>query len=294
MTTPWRVGARGDGVLPWCIPLPGASSVADLQRAVEARQNKLRQEDTESPKAAIGIQLKVDGELYAVDSDDLLLNLIPKDSKGAMFVAYRAGGVPITPSADAPDVVAKAGAASVGSPDLNHDERGAPITPATAPGGAGPPNLNQASGGAPIQPPPAAIASPKHLETALSWTSSATWSYDAEEAAAVVAAAAASFRPAQCLGSFPKAQALSAPAATTVPSSSPLEVRGVSPAPARTPSSTPPAPTAIKTEDGVQDSHDSGMQEPKPRRYPKRARVTAPDDAQPVGFRHEFDWQVEI
>ncbi|CAN0487787.1 unnamed protein product, partial [Ectocarpus sp. 8 AP-2014] len=170
-----------------------------------------------------------------------------------------------------------------------------PITPATAPGGAGPPNPNQASGGAPIQPSPAAIASPKHLETALSSTSSATWSSDAEEAAAAaaaVAAAAASFRPAQCLGSFPKPQALSAPAATTVPSSSPLEVPGVSPTPARTPSSTPPAPPAIKTEDGVQDVHDSGMQEPKPRRYPKRARVTAPDDAQPVGFRHEYDWQV--
>lgn len=28
-----------------------------------------------------GIQLKVDGELYAVDSDDLLLNLIPNGSK---------------------------------------------------------------------------------------------------------------------------------------------------------------------------------------------------------------------
>ncbi|CAN0485297.1 unnamed protein product, partial [Ectocarpus sp. 8 AP-2014] len=56
----------------------------------------------------------VDGELYAVDSDDLLLNLIPKDSKGAMFVAHRAGGVPITPSVDAPDVVAKAGAAATG------------------------------------------------------------------------------------------------------------------------------------------------------------------------------------
>ncbi|CAN0435824.1 unnamed protein product, partial [Ectocarpus sp. 12 AP-2014] len=119
MTTPWRVGARGDGVLPWCIPLPDASSVADLQRAVETRQNKLREEDTESPKAAIGIQLKVDGELYAVDSDDLLLNLIPKDSKGAMFVAYRAGGVPITPSADAPEVVANEGAAA-STPSPSH------------------------------------------------------------------------------------------------------------------------------------------------------------------------------
>ncbi|CAM9905022.1 unnamed protein product, partial [Ectocarpus sp. 4 AP-2014] len=303
MTTPWRVGASGDGVLPWCIPLPDASNVADLQRAVEARQNKLRQEDTENPTAAIGIQLKVDGELYAVDSDDLLLNLIPKDSKGAMFVAYRAGGVPITPSADAPDVTPSVDSAppstpvaSVGSPNLNHDVRGAPITPATAPDGAGPPNPNQTLGGAPIHPPPAAIASPKHLETALSSTSSATWSCDAEEAAAAaaaVAAAAASFRPAQCLGSFPKPQALSAPAATSVPSSSPLGVPGVSSAPARTPSSTPPAPPpAIKTEDGVQDAHDSDMQEPKPRRYPKRARVTAPDIAQPVGFRHEFDWQV--
>lgn len=166
-----------------------------------------------------------------------------------------------TPSVDsAPPSIP---AASVGSPDLNHDVRGPPITPATAPGG--PSNPNQALGGAPIPPPPAAIASPKHLETALSSTSSSTWSSDAEEAAAAaaaVAAAAASFRPAQCLGSFPKPQALSAPAATTVPSSSPLEVPGVSPAPARTPSSTRPAPPAIKTEDGVQDAHDSGMQVP--------------------------------
>lgn len=29
----------------------------------------------------IGIKLKVDGELYAVDPDDVLLNLVPKDSK---------------------------------------------------------------------------------------------------------------------------------------------------------------------------------------------------------------------
>lgn len=34
-----------------------------------------------APAIDPGIQLKVDGELYAVDSDDLLLNLIPKDSK---------------------------------------------------------------------------------------------------------------------------------------------------------------------------------------------------------------------
>ncbi|CAN0154697.1 unnamed protein product, partial [Ectocarpus fasciculatus] len=186
-------------------------------------------------------------------------------------------------------------AAGVGSPDLNHNVRGAPVTPATTPDGAGTPNPNQAWGRAPIQPPPAAMGSPQHFQTALSSTTSATWSSDAEEAAAAaaaVAAAAASFRPAQCLDSFPQPQALSAPAATTVPCSPPLEVPSLSPAPARAKASTPTSPPAIKTEDGDQDAHSSGMQEPKPRRYPKRARVTAPDDAQPVGFRHEFDWQV--
>lgn len=154
-------------------------------------------------------------------------------------------------------------AAGVGSPDLNHNTRGAPVTPETAPDGAGPPNPNQALGGAPIQPPAAEISLPTHLNTTLSASSPVTWSSDAEEAAAAaaaVAAAAASFRPAHCLNYFPQPEASSASAASTVPSSPPLEVPGLSAAPTRTQAPTPTAPPAIKTEDGGQEAHGSGVQ----------------------------------
>eukprot|EP00903_Cladosiphon_okamuranus_P014131 g13133.t1 len=40
----WRMAAIDEGKLPWCIPLQRDSSVDDLRRAVEIRENMLRQE----------------------------------------------------------------------------------------------------------------------------------------------------------------------------------------------------------------------------------------------------------
>lgn len=56
MTTPWRVAAMGEGLSPWCIPLPDASSVADLTRYVSdaithdrGKGNKMRTFISERP-----------------------------------------------------------------------------------------------------------------------------------------------------------------------------------------------------------------------------------------------------